>query len=162
MLLTPVIQNMVDCFQTSERPTEATAEFWSKMALYKSFGSGSSHLSGWITAFCPFSADGEWQGSKRQGSSLVLGQGKGGEAGSATHVTYPTIDSDDIPPAWCEVKVVIEIPHMQIKLDALMVAGLMGYSAFSSKAGTELKDETADTVQPYPAWWFVLTDPSPA
>ncbi|KAL2760369.1 hypothetical protein ACRALDRAFT_1021798, partial [Sodiomyces alcalophilus JCM 7366] len=60
-LLTPVVQNMIDCFNGG--PTEYVAvDFWSKIAHYTGGGSGPTYVSGWITAFCVFSAEGEWQG----------------------------------------------------------------------------------------------------
>ncbi|KAM0426268.1 hypothetical protein ACHAPT_008308 [Fusarium lateritium] len=159
-LLAPVIQGMVDCFNP-ESATNAAVGFWSRIAHYKSYGSGPSYMSGWITAFCLFSAKGEWQGKQlsrfqdsddedtNNGPSLTT------EATDATKVEYPYIDTSDIPPAWCEVDVTVKADSGE-QLGAGMIAGLAGYSAFSSQAGIGQEDESADTVQPFPAWWFVL------
>jgi hypothetical protein len=56
-----VVSRFVEAF---DDPTSATnIDFWSRVIKYDS-GSGFTDISGWITAFCVFGADGKWLGNK--------------------------------------------------------------------------------------------------
>ena len=58
-LLAPVLDRFVLAF---DNPTGAeNIAFWQKVA-HKHNGSGTSYLSGWITAFCVFDQQGKWLG----------------------------------------------------------------------------------------------------
>ncbi|KAF7887623.1 hypothetical protein EAF00_009917 [Botryotinia globosa] len=140
-ILAPIIQNMILTF---ENPGAiAQVDFWSKIAhIYRL--SGGSSLSGWLTAFCVFNEDGNWQGGKSRSRQNT--------GATCEPARYPHIEIDDIPTGKCEVNVRIS---GEMEVDAMIVAGLVGAS-LSSQNGD---DETLDTVQPYPAWCiFELND----
>jgi hypothetical protein len=61
-LLFPVISRFVKAFDDPNSPENF--DFWQRAACEESFGSGSSECSGWITAFCVFSAEGRWRGPR--------------------------------------------------------------------------------------------------
>ena len=58
-------------------------------------------------------------------------------------VPYAFIKSGDVPPAYCEVDVIVN--DNGLKLDCVMVSGLLG----SLVEGEEL-----DTLRPLPAWFI--------
>ncbi|KAF7895505.1 uncharacterized protein EAF01_009467 [Botrytis porri] len=140
-ILTPVIQNMILTFEN--HGATAQVDFWSKIAHIKRLSGGSS-LSGWLTVFCAFNEDGEWQVKERR-------PGQGNRSMSEPP-QYPFIKIANIPTGKCHVKVRI---NGRIEVDAMIVAGLVGAS-LSSRNGD---DAILDTVQPYPAWSiFALND----
>jgi hypothetical protein len=60
-LLLPVVSRFVRAF---DDPTgQANIDFWQSVAHYDGGGSGPTWLSGWITAFCVFSNQGQWLGT---------------------------------------------------------------------------------------------------
>ena len=158
-LLTPVIQNMVQCFHEPE----TQADFWSKIAHYQGGGSGPTYLSGWITAFCAFSEEGNWQAGARAAPSM-FGPGDDGpplslqDRRSLKAISYPVIDSEDVPPGCCEVDVKLELAlsNVQGVAKARMVAGLVGALVFSKSLDQDVP--VLDTVQPFPAWWIFTID----
>lgn len=60
-LLEPVLVRFVLAFDAPE--AEENLDFWQRVAHIDNNGSGPDYLSGWITAFCAFNADGKWIGS---------------------------------------------------------------------------------------------------
>lgn len=172
-LLTPVIQNMISSFHLSESQSAAstTVDFWSRIALYERGGSGPTYLSGWITAFCVFSSTGEWQveqRSKRHPWDCISELSPSVGAGPVdSKMSYPDIDTNKIPPAWCETPVTITYPN-GTKVTATIIAGLVGYSAFpflfDDGDETQSEDERdgdeiqVDAVQPFPTWWICTMD----
>ncbi|KAI5923045.1 hypothetical protein F4810DRAFT_711087 [Camillea tinctor] len=164
ILLVPVIQNMIRCFHVPEEQ----ADFWSRICHRESFGSGPRYLSGWITAFCVFSNKGDWQGDSQMWNARHLDFGNRGsrdgdspepelQRGALTDitgkfVTYPYIDDADVPPSWSWVDVKIELATSKpsIKLNAMIVSGLIGASVFPLNP----EEKTLNTVQPFPAWWI--------
>jgi hypothetical protein len=58
-LLHPVISRLVRSFGDANSPENL--EFWKKVVHEEGFGGRSMKLSGWITAFCVFSFEGEWR-----------------------------------------------------------------------------------------------------
>lgn len=77
-MLRAVIKRFIRCFDVFSSPSDnsstTTAEseieleeekkelrdFWSSIAHHSGGGSGPTYLSGWITAFCPWNAEGKW------------------------------------------------------------------------------------------------------
>ena len=60
-LLVPVISRFVKAFD-DPHGTE-NIDFWQRVAHFDGGGSGPTYLSGWITAFCVFNAEGKWIGN---------------------------------------------------------------------------------------------------
>ena len=56
-MLRPILTRFVKTFDG-----EPDIDFWSRVCHYYYEGSGTSYLSGWITAFCVWSGKGKWQG----------------------------------------------------------------------------------------------------
>ena len=69
-LLHPILSRFVKAFD--EPNSSENLEFWSKVAHFEPYGSGSMYLSGWITAFMAFNERGHWKG------------------GSQHHVSFPS------------------------------------------------------------------------
>ena len=59
-LLEPVLNRFVRAFDAPD--ADENLDFWQRVADVRHQGSGPSYLSGWITAFCAFSAKGKWLG----------------------------------------------------------------------------------------------------
>jgi hypothetical protein len=56
-MLRPIIRRFIDSFDGKH-----DLDFWSKVVASWSVGSGTTYLSGWITAFCVWSKEGKWMG----------------------------------------------------------------------------------------------------
>jgi hypothetical protein len=61
-LLVPVLSRFVKAFDDPNG--KENLEFWQRVAHYQGGGSGPTWLSGWITAFCVFDAQGKWIGDR--------------------------------------------------------------------------------------------------
>jgi len=61
-LLVPIISQFVKAFDYPDG--KENVDFWQRVAHYHGGGSGPTYLSGWITAFCVFDAQGRWLGDK--------------------------------------------------------------------------------------------------
>lgn len=169
-LLRPVLRGFIATFDQAQ--AASTHDFWSKIAHYQG-GSGMSHLSGWLTAFC------FWRGD---GKSMYRNNSMGNDA---THVRtsepdsrevemlkhdifgdflnfpsplvmggvcYPTVDMTDIPNGWAAVPVkVIQGGH---EYSTRMVAGSLGILATTSEgAQEERKDKVElDSIRSFSGW----------
>ena len=109
-------------------------EFWDTVAHHEGGGSGPSYLSGWVTVFACFKANGEWQGDG------VVRQWQQEEGG-----VWPAIDTGNIP---------IGAVSVPVKLDdngkvyaANMTSGQMVY---------EVIGKNSDTIQPRSDWCFAI------
>jgi len=69
-LLHPILSRFVKAFDKPN--SRENMEFWSKVAHYQFFGSGSTSLSGWITAFMAFDENGRWMGNSQCNVSFLL------------------------------------------------------------------------------------------
>ncbi|KAF9958126.1 hypothetical protein BGZ72_000870 [Mortierella alpina] len=141
-LLRPVLAGFVQTF--SDPDAQETKDFWQRIASYSGGGSGPTFLSGWITAFLFFDADGSclYEKSRYDWSfdQAVPGLSLGG-------ITFHAVDTSDIPPAYADVPVLLNDNGVEIK--TTMVAGLVG---------TRVSGRN-DTVQPQAAWW-IAEEPS--
>jgi hypothetical protein len=165
-LLKPILQHFVMSFDDPSNP--AVLEFWGKIAHYQ-MGSGSSSLSGWITAFS------FWD---NQGNPLYHPPAKSVCELDGTLQNY--VDMDDISNGF--VSVPVKVDDNGIIYCTKMVAGSVGIRVTSSgdlldegerHDGTgflylgpngELTQETMDTVlgrhsgpdslQPLSGWWM--------
>ncbi|GJJ78992.1 hypothetical protein EMPS_11351 [Entomortierella parvispora] len=132
-LLKPVLTGFVNTFDQPE--ADSTKDFWQKIADHRSGGSGPSYLSGWITAFCFFDTDGQSlyrPPTERSGQVLIM-----------DGATYHHVDTNDIPPAFAEVPVLLNDNGVEFK--TVMIAGLLGM---------RVSGGNKDTVRPQPAWWI--------
>jgi hypothetical protein len=163
-LLTPILDGFVRTFERADDPH--VVDFWSKIADRHSNGSGPSYLSGWVTAFCFWSAEGE-----------VLYRESSGDACQLDGVAYHRVDTADIPNAYVSVPVLVEDNGKAVRTK--MVAGLVGMRASSSEekldvasghkrwvrkgfgepefedVETVVGDATGlDSLQPVVGWWI--------
>ena len=137
-LLRPVISRFVDAYD-NPKSLELRA-FWNKVASFEEFGSGSTSLSGWITAFCFFSNKGSRIALDRTSDQLVL-----------DGVSYPKIDRQDIPLGFAEVDV--KLDDNGEEFDTTIVAGSVGSQICVGTVSAR------NTVKPLPAWWwYVITE----
>lgn len=94
-------------------------DFWSRICSHHSYGSGSSDLSGWVTAFCCFDDEGRWQATDHNIPDLEWR--RPGDSTPASYSYWPVIKSKWIPPGCYSVPVIIN--DMGIKIAAYIVAG---------------------------------------
>lgn len=141
-LLRPVLSRFVAAF---EKPhAEANTEFWRRIAHYEHEGSGTSILSGWITAFCFFDekgrslyAAGIGREEERRGRAAAVARMTAGEVAKVRArygenasgfeldgVQFHKLDRKDVPPGYAYVKV--KLDDNGAMFDTLMVAGLVG------------------------------------
>jgi hypothetical protein len=121
-----LLSKVVDEFVKSAEG-KPNLEFWDTVAHHEGGGSGPSYLSGWVTVFACFKANGMWQ---------VYNHNKD---------DWPRIDSKKI--AEGAVSVPVELDDNGTLYDANMIAGQMAFSV----VGDEL-----DTVQPRNDWCFAI------
>lgn len=165
-LLVPVLDFFVRTFGEPEAPE--VVEFWSKIAHEETNGSGPTYLSGWLTAFCFWDADGK---SMYNGDHTIADGGC--EIGGAK---YSKMDMDNIPAGYASVPVTVDDNGHEIK--TRMVAGSVGIAVSTSgdKLDTswthrrlykppfgkatytpvkpEVGEETGpDSLQPVAGWW---------
>ncbi|KDQ07442.1 hypothetical protein BOTBODRAFT_180719 [Botryobasidium botryosum FD-172 SS1] len=172
-ILRPVVHRFVSAFDGTPN-----IGFWSKIAHYSSNGSGMPYLCGWITVFCTWSSEGKWLGDQigappkparsnlariylrfvfvavrlllmPDDFSFMPEQYASRSQLTLDGVTYPVIDSSDIPPAYCEVDVLLNDHGEEFR--CLMVAG---HVAMKSTAGQ--KGGPLDTIQPSPEWFMFV------
>ena len=136
-LLRPIISRFVAAYDNPNSPE--LLDFWNRVAHFESEGSGSTYLSGWITAFCFFN---------EQGSREVSTEGF-----ALDGVSYPRVDSSTIPSGFAEVDV--ELDDNGQKTDTTIVAGLVGSQICTGA------DSVRDTVRPLSAWWYLIMDELP-
>lgn len=136
-LLKPVLEAFVASFDHPDAPQ--TKDFWSK-SVHHDAGSGYSHLSGWVTAFC------FWN---REGKSLYNQDGL-----KLSGSVFPRIDTKDIPPAFISVPVKVEDYAAGRFYDTFMVAGLVGIEATSTPSPSKPTQLALNSIRPYSGWWM--------
>jgi len=109
-------------------------EFWDTVAHHEGGGSGPSYLSGWVTVFACFKANGEWQGDG------VVRQWQQEEGG-----VWPAIDTGNIPVG--AVSVPVKLDDNGKVYAANMTSGQMVY---------EVIGKNSDTIQPRSDWCFAI------
>lgn len=112
-MLIPIIEEF--CNAMTEK---INADFWSKIChLNGSGGSGTSYLSGWVTAFSAFDKNGNWRGDKR--SIVIFGEKIEGE--------WPIIDTKEITPG------IVTVPFNFDGSDAMIFTGHFAFDAKNDK-----------------------------
>jgi len=166
-----------DVFSSSSGNEEEKAdlrEFFNKIAHHDGGGSGPTFLSGWITAFCPWNADGEWMDHTcAPGTTpptrpnpdeprLVSGFPSprelraSGEALVLDSTTmFPIIDTDDVPRGFVEVDVKLDDNGQEF--DTVMVAGHLGGRVLGTKA--DEGEEGEEKLGVAAGWFMFVKDP---
>ena len=141
-LLRPILTRFVRAFDG-----EPDVEFWSRVCHYHRYGSGTSYLSGWITAFCVWSDKGKWQGPSlsEPPKPIWLMRGRTVPELVLDKVSYPVIDSGDVPVGFCEVDVKLE--DNGVTFPCIMVSGHLAHS---------VEGEKKDMIRPIPSWFMFV------
>ncbi|EIW77683.1 hypothetical protein CONPUDRAFT_167773 [Coniophora puteana RWD-64-598 SS2] len=159
----------------TEYGTETTAWFYLLKPIVERFVHAFDEP---ITAFCVFTTEGKWQGPRLQNlpssSSDKSYTDLSGEVFAAKHfvshpegdpfigdlyltlndVSYPHVNTDQIPPGTVEVDVKLD-DNGQV-FSTLLVAGGVG-SVVSSSGDKALSGSgERDTVRPVPEWWMFV------
>jgi hypothetical protein len=118
------------------------------MCHERSFGSGDNQISGWITAFCVWSApDARWSGPNVDTLTYSHADShQGREEWWAKRlvldgIEYPRIGVSEVPPALCEAEV--EVNEDGQKFKCMVVAGHVATRAV-----------TSTTIAPATAWFM--------
>lgn len=153
-LLTPVLDHFIGSF---DRPTDPQiVDFWSKIADKHSGGSGPDHLSGWITAFCFWDAEGhllykilsrirDKPSSSLPPSVVRVGMPSGQNGCDISGTVYHRVDMDKIPGGY--VGVPVKVNDHGHEVQTRMVAGSIAIAASSS--GGNLDTSTSHTAKSY-------------
>ncbi|KAI0379380.1 hypothetical protein F5Y04DRAFT_259635 [Hypomontagnella monticulosa] len=166
ILLIAVLDYFVRSFDEPNSPE--VRSFWSRIA-HESSGSGPFYLSGWITAFCFWSVEGECLYKPPQGRVKLEGFDSRNPGCDLDGTLFHKVNTDNIPDAFVSVPVKVDdngdIHHTR------MVAGSVGIGVSSSgdileppkyyysrKPIKDLKPEEKktglDTLQPVSGWWM--------
>lgn len=159
-MLRPVLQHMILSF---EDPTSTdVATFWNTI-VHRTRGSGTDYLSGWLTAFCFWDADGK---AKTRSMHYEF----------SGDVAFPTVKTKTVPAGFAFVPV--EVDDNGNLYSATMVAGSVGIAALTQNASstalrissvlneqqnpvdgatvdTSPNEAVRDTVQPVSGWWML-------
>ncbi|KAG8832675.1 hypothetical protein FRC17_000894 [Serendipita sp. 399] len=144
-LLRPVLKEFVNVFDAvKEGQIFPNPDFWGRICHEQIGESGPSYLSGWITSFGVWNAQGQWQGGEMARISEPLTSDE--ESSSRRqNMRYPVIDLEDIPKGFCHVDVHLDDDGGQY--DCLVVAG----HADAEISGT---NGIKDTLQPSMEWFM--------
>jgi hypothetical protein len=136
-----------------DRPDETDVKhFWTR-AVHETgarMSGGMVTLSGWLTAFCWWGADGKRVQSYSDEELSVQGHSVRGPRGcrrlTLDGVEFPIIDREKVPPG--VVRAPVTLYQEDETRNAVFLAGSMGMQVI------EEDDET--TVQPASGWWLLL------
>lgn len=155
-LLQPVLKRFVLSFDDPDG--KEVISFWQRIAHVYDMGSGSTWYSGWITVFCFWDADGnskyliDESGENVSDPSRDTWEGANYPNLVLDGATYHRIDSDQVPPGYSSVPVLIDDDGNQVP--AMMVAGSVGISCSSSGRQLEKGSTGLDTLQAVTDWWM--------
>ncbi|KAL7913594.1 hypothetical protein GGI35DRAFT_437968 [Trichoderma velutinum] len=154
-LLTKVMEKMVETFDKPDSQT--SKDFWMRAVHHTgSDGSGTVEaLSGWITAFCYWDAEG------RKISQLgdVEGRGRNRKRFIIDNVHFPIIPAAAVPKAVAEVPVIFLDHASHKRYETTAIAGFVGAKSSASREGYP-----HDTFQPQSGYWVLVDkiEPIPA
>jgi len=131
--LKPVMDELVRASRGTPNP-----EFWSRVCTHLGGGSGPSYYTGWISAFCCFDEKGKWQGDR-------LTYSHWSNRKKVLQLDWPCIDSNDVPPGFCTVPVLVDDNGTKYKTQ--MIAGSFAVSAING-----------DTLMPRLDWAIAVED----
>jgi len=149
-LLRPILNQFVLSFDSPESPE--VRSFWGKCAE-RHGGSGIDQLTGWVSAFIFWNKKGSLiYEEKIHPVSSPEFVARNTDLG-LDDVLSRRVDTDDIPPGFASVP--ITVVDNGKKINAVMVAGLVGIQARSSGAILDETEETGlDSIQPLSGWWM--------
>ena len=130
-LLKPVLTRFVRSFDCPD--SLETKDFWQKIADQSPYGSGSTYLSGWITAFCFWDEDGKsmYAPNGELPPGPVNSHSRGRSLGCCLDDTlYHRLNMSKIPSGHCSVPV--KLDDNGTLYETIMLAGSMGISARST------------------------------
>ncbi|KAI9150871.1 DUF4419 domain [Paramyrothecium foliicola] len=137
-MLRPVLAYMILSFEQPTSP--GVVNFWNKMLTDHVRGSGMDYLSGWLGAFCYWSAEGK--------ANRVASNGFGLDG-----IAYPVVDLDNVPEGFASVPVRVNDNGMIH--ECTMLAGSLGIEALSfaqPSRGEHNRSQASDTIQPLSGW----------
>ncbi|XP_037039499.1 uncharacterized protein LOC119076694 [Bradysia coprophila] len=123
-MLKPILEEFI-----AAKNNEPNIEFWNRICSHFGGGSGSSYISGWLTAFAVFDVEGNWMDHGNQ-------RGKVGP--------WPVIDMDKIPTGIVAVDVKIE--ERSATYESVMFAGHTGFDVLEDNC----------TLKPQIGWSIAL------
>ncbi|EQC31039.1 hypothetical protein SDRG_11226, partial [Saprolegnia diclina VS20] len=132
-----MLRRIVDQCIVAAQGTPDT-DFWNRICTKIPGGSGPTYITGWISAFCVFDRDGQWQADK-----------KPARYSDDELYDYPYVDTEDIPPGYLTVDAIIDDNGVVHK--AFLFAGHMAY-----RVGD---DETS--IAPVLSWAIALKNGPP-
>ncbi|KAF8178014.1 hypothetical protein BJ912DRAFT_671168 [Pholiota molesta] len=144
-LLRPILDRFVSALDGGA----PDVDFWNKVSVHYSLGSGSRYLSGWITAFCVWDSEGVWQGEPRTTPIIRFGQTLHHQQRAVEDVVYPQISTHNIPMGFCQVDVKVVDDYGAS--DCVMMSGHMA---------TLVEGPRNDTVRPLPSWFIYSKEDS--
>ncbi|KAE8370904.1 hypothetical protein BDV27DRAFT_165045 [Aspergillus caelatus] len=145
-LLRPVLQHFISSFDNPSSP--AVVDFWQRSVHRQGGGSGPSYLSGWVTAFCFWNAQGE---PLYREDTVANGLG-----GNLDGICYHRVETDTIPSGYNTVPVKVDdFGHVY---NTKMVAGLVGIEASPTPSANGGEAGSLDTIQPVAGWWMYEID----
>ncbi|KAI5819628.1 hypothetical protein BZA77DRAFT_158857 [Pyronema omphalodes] len=127
--ITPVLKHFISAFDGAD-----LSAFFNRICHYESGGSGPTYLSGWISLFCAFNDEGQWQLCRL--GEIVEDE----HLGKMKWLTR--VDTTDIPMGYGEVSVTVD--DNGYEFHATMLAGSTGYKVLG---------ENNDTLAPHNTWW---------
>jgi len=143
-MLRPIFTRFVRAFDG-----EPDIDFWSRVCHNHPQGSGPTYLSGWITAFCVWSRQGKWLGPpiSKPSRTITLRGGRTVSGLVLDKVSYPVVDTRDIPVGFCEVDVILD-DNGKI-FPCMMVSGHLAYS---------VEGEKKNRIRPLPSWFMFIKE----
>jgi len=132
-MLAPVLDKFVQ-----SRVGQADVKFWDNVCCHTGGGSGPTYLSGWVTTFCVFTAEGCWQG----------GHMEAWKSGRRVKSNWPIIDTNDLPIASVMVPVLVDDNGREYQTK--MFAGQFAYDVLGD----------ATTIQPRSDWCIAVESAS--
>lgn len=144
-LLRPIIREFMATFDAVAAGKVPNLDFWGKICHENKMGSGPPYLSGWLTAFCVWDADGKWQGPGLNVGPLKPEKEEQAADNAFDASIYGEVSMEDIPVGFADVPV--KLNDNGLGLSCMMVAGHVG-ARLSGTGGAK------DTLQPEPHWFM--------
>ncbi|KAK2013595.1 hypothetical protein LZ32DRAFT_604380 [Colletotrichum eremochloae] len=131
-------------------------DFWTRACHSASDGmsGGVVHMSGWLTAFCWWQADGTRQKAYSDQELADPWLEKDWQRLELSGVRFPVIDQEEVPTGLARVPITFypeEVPVEGCKKELLML--------LAGSSGTKLLDDQRTRVAPFSSWWLLRDKP---